>query len=97
MTRLQFNITMTAGSIGLLLVILIIIFNQLNRGLEQTARQQQIDINRAENYRQIGHNLVVDLANVSVKNPKVKDLLARNGYTVNQNPPANNSTSEGNH
>jgi hypothetical protein len=88
MTRIQFNITMSAGGIGLLLVILIIIFGQLNRGLERTAQIQQITINRASYYQQIGRNLIGDLAQISLKDAKIKELLTRNGYTVNQNQPA---------
>lgn len=90
MTRLQFNLSMAAGGLCVLLVFLVILFGQMNRSLEKTAIDQQTAINRGGMSQQIGRNLLTDMGQSALRNAKMKELLSRNGYTINQSPNANN-------
>lgn len=84
MTRFQFNITMTTCGLSLVLVLLIIVFGQMNRSLERTVYEQQAAINRGAQSQQIGRNLLTDMGQSALRNTKMRELLNRNGYTINQ-------------
>ena len=43
---------------------------------------QQIEINRGVATKQTGQKLVNDMAQVALKNEKIKQVLARNGVTL---------------
>jgi hypothetical protein len=85
MTRLQYNVAMTIGALSLLLALFIIIFAQINRSKGRLVMERQVMINRGNMSEQIGRNLLMDMGQVALRNPKMKELLSRNGYTVNQN------------
>lgn len=82
----QFYITLALGTLCLVLAITSIVLGKTNNTLMQTQQQQQEEINRGNTSVQIGQNLLRDMAEVSLKNDKIKDVLARNGYTVNAAP-----------
>ncbi len=85
---MQFYITVALASACLILSIAVIALGQSNQRLQVEAQNQQNEINRGNMSQQIGTNILKDMASVSVKNEKMKDVLAKNGYTVtvNQNP-----------
>lgn len=89
MTRFQFNVAMTTCGLSLVLVLLIIVFGQMNRSLEKTVLEQQAAINRGGMSQQIGRNLLTDMGQVGLRNTKMRELLSRNGYTINSNANAN--------
>lgn len=79
----QFIITVVVGAICLLLSIVTIALGHANQNLQVQLQGQQQEVQRGNMSQQIGTNLVTDLANLSVSNPKIKKLLADNGFTVN--------------
>lgn len=79
---------MSTGGLALVLSLLVIIFGQMNRWLEGTVRTQLDAINRGNLSMQVGRNLLMDMGQVSLRNPKMRDILTRNGYTVTPNQPA---------
>lgn len=78
---------MTTGGLCLLMVLLIIVFGQMNRSLERTVLEQQASINRGSMSQQIGRNLLTDMGQAALRNQKMRELLSRNGYTINQGNP----------
>ena len=62
-----------------------------NQSLIQKQQQQQAEINRGQMSVQIGQNLLRKMAEVSLHNEKIKEVLAANGFSVqpaNQAAPA---------
>ena len=86
MKALQFYLTTALCVVCLGLSALAIKLNRTNQKLQIRFQSQQDEINRGTQSLQIGQNLVKDMAEVSVKNEKIKLVLARNGFTVNVNP-----------
>lgn len=82
----QFYLTSALGALCLILTITTVILGKGNNALMQTQQQQQEEINRGNMSQQIGQNLLKDMAEVSLRNEKIKNVLARNGYTVNVAP-----------
>lgn len=87
MTRLQFNITMTTCGLALVMTILVIVLGQMNRSLEKTVYEQQASIQRGSMSQQIGRSILTDMGQIALRNAKMKDLLNRNGYTINSTNP----------
>ena len=88
----QFYLTSALGALCLILAITSIVLGKTNNSLAVTQQQQQEEINRGNMSMQVGQNLLRDMAELSLRNEKIKDVLARNGYTVNAAPassPAN--------
>ena len=86
MTRLQFVLTTILALICVGLSVAAIISARTNQKLQAEIQAQQIEINRGTQSQQIGSNLVRDIAVAATKNDKLKDLLARNGFTLTANP-----------
>jgi len=82
----QFYITTGLGAVCLVLSVVAISLSRSNQSLQSRFQSQQDEINRGTQSLQIGQSLIKDMAEVSVKNEKIKLVLARNGYTVNVNP-----------
>lgn len=86
----QFYLSTTLAGLTLLLTIALLVITTSNRTLERGLQDQQVNINRGQMSQQVGTAVVQDLAQLSITNSKVKDLLSKHGITVNQNtPPAN--------
>jgi hypothetical protein len=90
----HFFITAALATLCLILTITTIVLGKTNNALLQTQQRQQEEINKGNMSVQIGQNILRDLAEISLRNPQIKDLLAKNGYTVNTNPPAGSATPE---
>ena len=86
MKSLQYYITLALGVICLALSITTIVLGRSNNSLQLQQQQQQAEINRGQASMQVGQNILRDLAELSLKNEKIKQVLANNGYTVNIAP-----------
>jgi len=82
----QFYITLALGALCLVLSITAIVLGKTNTNLQQQQQVQQEEINKGNMSIQIGQNMLRDMAEISLKNDKIKQVLARNGYTVNAAP-----------
>lgn len=82
----QFYVVVSLAAISLLLAITLVALGGANQRLQTELQKQQEEINRGSASQQVGTNLLRDMASISVKNDKMKEVLARNGYTVNVNP-----------
>jgi len=82
--------------IPLILVISLIFMGQSNQKLQTQLQQQQEDINKGSMSQQIGVNLLKEIAAASVKDVKLKDVLAKSGYTVTVNASPTPSASPAN-
>ena len=81
----QFYATVALGAVCLVLSIAAIVLGQGNQRLQAQLQGAQDEINVATANVQQGQGLVRDMAQLSVKNDKIKQALARNGITVNVN------------
>ena len=86
MSRWQFITTSLLGLLCLVLSIATIRSGKANQKLQADLQAQQIEINKGTMSQQVGTNLVRDIAVAATKNTKLKDLLARNGFTLTENP-----------
>jgi len=84
--------------VPLILVIYLIFMGQANQAqgqknqdLQVQLQNQQAEINKGSMSQQIGVNMLKDIAQASLKNDKLKDVLTKNGYNVTVN--ANSSPS----
>lgn len=82
----QFYVTLALGALCLALSITTIVLGNKNNYLQMQQQKQQEEINRGNMSIQVGQNLLKDMAELSLKNEKIKQVLARNGYTVNVAP-----------
>jgi len=89
----QFYVTLALGTLCLALSITSIVLGKTNNALQREQQAQQEEINRGNMSVQVGQNLLRDMAELSLKNEKIKQVLAKNGYTVNVAPAANSNTS----
>jgi hypothetical protein len=94
--KIPFYVSVAASCVCLVLSIVLFTFGGINQGLQievqkqqQALQVQQGQINKGnEISQQIGPSLLRDMATVSVKDEKMKELLAKHGYTVNYKAPA---------
>jgi hypothetical protein len=84
----QFYITVALGAICLLLSITSIMLTKSSQNLQTQFQAQQEEINKGDLGNRVGQNLLHDMAELSVKNTKIAEVLKANGYTVNVNPSA---------
>lgn len=81
----QFIVTVVLSIVPLILVIMLIFMGQKNQALQAQVQTQQEDINRGSMSQQIGVNMLKDIAQASVKDDALKDVLTKSGYTVTVN------------
>jgi hypothetical protein len=89
MYKWQYFVSLALSAVALLLTITLIVTGKTNQDIQQELQKQQTEINKGQVSQQIGTALLRDMAVASVNNSKIKDLLAKHGFTVNQNPKAN--------
>lgn len=85
MSKIHFIISVTLSGLCLAVAIALIIIGQINQSVQLDMQRQQEEINRGSLSQQVGTALLRDMAVVAVKDSKMKDILAKNGYTVNVN------------
>jgi len=89
----QFIVAVILSLIPIVLVINLIFIGQKTQSLQATLQAQQEDINKGSMSQQIGVNLLKAIAQESVNDSALKDVLAKSGYTVTVNPTASPSPS----
>ena len=82
----QFYAAVTLSAACLILTFVLIQYVQSNQELQAQLQSQQVEINRAATNKQVAEKIINDMVQVSVKNEKIKQVLARNGVNVNVNP-----------
>jgi uncharacterized membrane protein YhiD involved in acid resistance len=85
MKPIEFYISTGLASLALLATIFLVVITSANRSIEQALQDQQLRINRGQVSQQIGSALVRELANASVSNSKIRELLTKNGINVTVN------------
>ena len=101
--KIPFYISIGASSVCLILSIVVFAIGLSNQSLQdevqkqqeaiqaqqQTLQAQQVEIDAGIQINQkVGPELLRDMAASSVKNDKMKQLLAKHGYNVQVNTPA---------
>jgi len=86
MKSLHFYTTLALGALCLVLSITSIVLGRSNNSLQLQQQQQQAEINKGNTSIQIGQNLLRDMAELPLKNDKVKQVLTRRGLTVSAAP-----------
>lgn len=89
----QFYVGTALGAAALVLSIAAVAMGQSNQRLQLEAQKQQVEINKGNMSQQIGTNILRDMAQSAVKNEKMKEVLAKNGFNV-QVTPSNNTNTE---
>jgi len=91
----QFYITVLFSAICLVLSVMAISSGQSSQDLQGKLQLQQMEIQRGMANKQVGQKLVNDMAQASLKNEKIKQVLARNGYSVNAASPSPSPSATG--
>lgn len=94
--KIPFYISVSASALCLVLSVIIFAVSNSNHSLQtqvqkqqQALQVQQDEINAGNQIsQQLGPNLLRDMAAASVKNEKMKTLLAKHGYNVQVKEPA---------
>jgi len=79
---MRYYITVALAVACMILTIAVIALGQSNQRLQVEAQNQQNEINNGNMIQQVGTKILEDMASVSVKNERLKEVLAKNGYTV---------------
>jgi len=82
----QFYVGVALGAACLVLSIASVCMGQSNQRLQLEAQGQQLEINKGNMSQQIGTNILRDMAQSSVKDEKMKAVLAKNGFNVQVTP-----------
>lgn len=97
MKQTPFYIALALGAISLILSLSVIGLGKSAQGA-QTALQKrqteiqtelqgrQAEVNKGAMSDKVGGAILQEMAAVSLKNSKIKDVLAKNGYNVSPNP-----------
>ena len=81
----QFIAAVILSFVPLILVITLIFMGQKNQGLQAQAQTQQEEINKGSMAQQVGQNLLKDIGQASLKDDKLKDVLAKSGFSIKSN------------
>ncbi len=87
-----FIVAVILSIVPLILVINLIFMGQKNQSLESDVRDlqskmqsQQVEINKGTQSQQIGIQILRDMGTASLKDPAIRDILSKNGYSVTLN------------
>jgi hypothetical protein len=91
--KISFYISVAASALCLLLSIIIFWVGNVNQSLQAEVQQKQQDLQKQQEQintarqiqEKVGPALLQDMAQVSLKNEKMKALLAKHGYNVQLN------------
>ena len=78
----QFYLLVVLGALSLILSIVTLALGQSNLRLQNDLANQQQEVQKGNVSQQIGTNIINDLGGLALNNPKIKDLLAKNGINV---------------
>ena len=79
----QFIAATVLSVIVLILSIVLVVTGNTNSKLQTQLQAQQEDINKGSMSQQVGVNILKAIAQGSVKDDKLKEVLTKSGYTVN--------------
>jgi hypothetical protein len=90
--KISFYISVAASGLCLLLSIIIFAVGNSNQSLQVEVQKQQQELQKQQEQintgnqisQQVGPNLLRDMAVASLKNEKMKSLLGKHGYNVQQ-------------
>ena len=103
--KISYYISLVASALSVVLAIVLLWIGNVNQGLQLEVQKQQQDLQAQQQViekgnaisQQVGPNILRDMAVSSLKNDKMKALLAKHGYNVQQQatpaPGASNSGS----
>jgi hypothetical protein len=88
--KIPFYISVAASGLSLILSIVLFTFGGINQGLQTEVQKQQQELQKQQEQintgnsisKDVGPNLLRDMAIVSIKDEKMKMLLAKHGYNV---------------
>jgi signal transduction histidine kinase len=86
MKRWQFSILLIIGIACFCLTLVTIVFARQNQKLQAQVQAQQIVINKGTLSKQIGVNLLREMAATAQTDEKMKQLLRDNGYNLSPQP-----------
>ena len=82
----QYYICLAASGLCLLMTALLFLVGQSAAKLQTTLAQQQEEINKGSLSQQVGANLLREMAQTAVNNPRVLEVLRRSGYNITAAP-----------
>jgi Na+-transporting NADH:ubiquinone oxidoreductase subunit NqrC len=88
--KIPFYISVAASGLSLILSVVLLIFGGIDQGLQAEIQKQQAELQKQQEQintgntisTDVGPKLLQDMAQVSIKDEKMKELLAKHGYTV---------------
>ena len=88
--KIPYYISVAATGLSLVLSVVLFIFGGMDQGLQAEIQKQQQEVQKQQEQinkgnaisNDIGPKLLRDMAVVSIKDEKMKELLAKHGYTV---------------
>ena len=86
MKRWQAAVVWALGAICLALAVTTVLLARSNLQLEAQIQWQRAELERSilgPQKQQIGNSVLQDMVQAAVRNPALRDLLARHGYTLN--------------
>jgi len=94
--KIPFYISVAASGISLILSIVLFTFGGSNQGLQVEIQKQQQELQKQQDQintgnaisQKVGPELLRDMAISSIKDEKMKMLLAKHGYNVNYQAPS---------
>lgn len=87
MTPTQFYTAVMLGIVSLIFSVVVVCSAQSTQRLRADVQSRQAEINRGTMMQQLGGDILKAMAVASLKDEKMKALLAKNGYTVTVNNP----------
>jgi hypothetical protein len=94
--KVPFYVSLAASGVCLILSFVLFIFGGIDQGLQSEIQKQQAELQKQQEQintgntitSDVGPKLLQDMAAVSIKDEKMKQLLAKHGYTVATPTPA---------
>ena len=88
--KIPYYISVAATGLSLVLSVVLFIFGGMDQGLQAEIQKQQQEVQKQQEQinkgnaisNDIGPKLLREMAVVSIKDEKMKELLAKHGYTV---------------
>ena len=88
--KIPFYLSVAASGVSLILSIVLFTFGGINQGLQVEIQKQQADLQKQQDQintgnaisQKVGPELLRDMAISSIKDEKMKLLLAKHGYNV---------------
>jgi Na+-transporting methylmalonyl-CoA/oxaloacetate decarboxylase gamma subunit len=82
----EYFICLGLAVVALVLAILVFFTGRSAQSLQAQLNAQQEEINKGSMSQQVGANLLRDSAQIALVNPRMRELLQRNGITVTPAP-----------